>query len=65
MTRKRKRQISSLTALLKLGQGKATVDNLHLASPLIDINGRGVTDLNNESMDFSVDNAIVASGRRS
>ncbi|WP_434137968.1 hypothetical protein [Photobacterium leiognathi] len=36
---------------------------MHLASPLIDINGRGVTDLNNESMDFSVDTAIVASGK--
>ncbi|WP_305407011.1 AsmA family protein [Photobacterium leiognathi] len=61
--KEKKTDFSSLTALLKLGQGKATVDNLHLASPLIDINGRGVTDLNNESMDFSVDTAIVASGK--
>lgn len=61
--KQKKTDFSSLTALLQLGQGQAKIDNLHLISPLLDINGRGMTDLNNESLNFSVDTAIVASGK--
>ncbi|PSW74821.1 AsmA family protein [Photobacterium sp. GB-50] len=61
--KQKKTDFSSLTALLQLGQGQAKIDNLHLVSPLLDINGRGTTNLNNESLNFSVDTAIVASGK--
>lgn len=61
--KQKKTDFSSLTALLQLGQGQAKIDNLHLASPLLNINGDGTTDLNNESLNFSVDTAIVASGK--
>lgn len=59
----RKTDFSALTATFKLGSGKASTNNLHLASPLLRIAGKGETHLVSEAVDFTIDTSVVATSK--
>jgi AsmA protein len=52
---------SALTADFAIGRGKVSTDNLHMASPLLRIDGEGETNLLDESLDVLLNTAIVGS----
>lgn len=59
----KKTDFSRLTATLVLKHGIANINDFHLSSPLLAINGQGKTDLITESIDATVSTAVVASGK--
>ncbi len=52
---------SALTADFAIAKGKVSTDNLHMASPLLRIDGEGETSLLDESLDVLLNTAIVGS----
>ncbi|ART83781.1 AsmA family protein [Oceanisphaera profunda] len=56
-----KTDFSALTADFVIGKGMVSTDNLHLASPLLRINGEGKTNLGDESLNVLLNTAIVGS----
>ncbi|MFP2769467.1 AsmA family protein [Oceanisphaera sp. KMM 10153] len=56
-----KTDFSALTADFAIAKGKVSTDNLHMASPLLRINGEGETNLLEESLDVLFNTAIVGS----
>lgn len=56
-----KTDFSALTADFTINQGIVSTDNLHLASPLLRIDGKGETKLADESLDILLNTAVVGS----
>lgn len=56
-----KTDFSALTADFTIGKGKVSTENLHMASPLLRIDGEGETRLLDESLDVLLNTAIVGS----
>ncbi|WP_319784098.1 AsmA family protein [Oceanisphaera sp. IT1-181] len=56
-----KTDFSALTADFVIGKGMVSTDNLHLASPLLRINGEGKTNLGDESLNVLLNTAVVGS----
>ncbi len=56
-----KTDFSALTADFAIAKGKVSTDNLHMASPLLRIDGEGETNLLDESLDVLLNTAIVGS----
>ena len=56
-----KTDFSALTADFVLSKGRVSTDNLHLASPLLRIDGKGETKLADESLDVLLSTAVVGS----
>ncbi|MBM7454734.1 AsmA protein [Oceanisphaera litoralis] len=56
-----KTDFSALTADLSIAKGTVSTDNLHMASPLLRIDGEGETNLLDESLDLLFNTAIVGS----
>ena len=56
-----KTDFSALTADFVIEKGVVSTDNLHLASPLLRIDGKGNTQLADESLDVLLNTAIVGS----
>lgn len=56
-----KTDFSALTADFVIGKGMVSTDNLHLASPLLRIEGEGKTNLGDESLNVLLNTAIVGS----
>ena len=52
---------SALTADFILSQGRATSDNIAMQSPLLRIQGRGTTHLQEETLDFGFQTSVVGS----
>ncbi|MGF1832582.1 AsmA family protein [Photobacterium sanguinicancri] len=59
----RKTDFSALTSTMTLGKGVLSTSNLHLASPLLRIDGEGQTNLVSESIDFMVMTSVVESSQ--
>ncbi|PSW01160.1 AsmA family protein [Photobacterium lipolyticum] len=59
----KKTDFSALTATVKLGKGEASTNNLHLASPLLRIDGKGNTNLMSEAIDFTINTSVVATSK--
>ncbi|MDO6541069.1 AsmA family protein [Photobacterium sanguinicancri] len=59
----RKTDFSALTSTMTLGKGVLSTNNLHLASPLLRIDGEGQTNLVSESIDFMVMTSVVESSQ--
>ena len=56
-----KTDFSALTADFAIAKGKVSTNNLHMASPLLRIDGEGETNLLDESLDVLLNTAIVGS----
>lgn len=56
-----KTDFSALDADFAIASGKVSTDNLHMASPLLRIDGEGETNLLDESLDVLLNTAIVGS----
>lgn len=56
-----KTDFSALTADFVIAKGTVSTDNLHLASPLLRIDGKGETKLADESLDVLFNTAVVGS----
>lgn len=59
----KKTDFSALTATFMLKDGKATTNNMHLASPLLRVDGKGNTDLTEQSLAFQIDTSVVATSK--
>ncbi|MCM0147418.1 AsmA family protein [Photobacterium galatheae] len=59
----KKTDFSAMTATLVLKDGKASTDNMYLASPLLRVDGRGNTDLIEQTLDFQIDTSLVATSK--
>ncbi|OAN18370.1 cell envelope biogenesis protein AsmA [Photobacterium jeanii] len=59
----RKTDFSSLTSTMKLGKGVLSTNDLHLASPLLRIDGEGSTNLVSEAVDFTIMTSVVESSQ--
>jgi AsmA protein len=59
----KKTDFSALKATFKIGKGVASSTNIHLASPLLRIDGKGNTNLVSERLDFIISTSVVASSK--
>ncbi|MGB7997525.1 MAG: AsmA family protein [Photobacterium halotolerans] len=59
----KKTDFSALTATFMLKDGKAATNNMHLASPLLRVDGKGNTDLTEQSLAFQIDTSVVATSK--
>lgn len=59
----KKTDFSALKATFKIGKSVASSSNIHLASPLLRIDGKGNTNLVSERLDFIISTSVVASSK--
>ncbi|GAB6263207.1 AsmA family protein [Photobacterium sp. R1] len=59
----KKTDFSAMTATFVLKDGKASTNNMYLASPLLRVDGRGNTDLIEQTLDFQIDTSLVATSK--
>ncbi|MGF1861965.1 AsmA family protein [Photobacterium profundum] len=59
----KKTDFSALKATFKIGKSVASSTNIHLASPLLRIDGKGNTNLVSERLDFIISTSVVASSK--
>ncbi|MGF1876241.1 AsmA family protein [Photobacterium frigidiphilum] len=59
----KKTDFSALKATFKIGKSVASSTNIHLASPLLRIDGKGNTHLVSERLDFIISTSVVASSK--
>ncbi|QUJ68350.1 AsmA family protein [Photobacterium sp. GJ3] len=59
----KKTDFSALTATFMLKDGKASTNNMYLASPLLRVDGKGYTNFIEQTLAFQIDTAVVATSK--